>query len=410
VIDRTIRAYVRVLGVWGLAIAACSSAATPNGDPAAAAPGVPGPVAASVGPGAMAPAPMASGSAGGNGVPATASAPRGMGAMTGGAIGGNAGAAGADAQAAAGSGAGAAASQEWPIGKPEDFGLDSAVLERTADALQQNSQGTRYGMVVIRRGVLVYEKYWNDTGADDAHIVYSCTKSWGSTLIGIAVAQELLSVEDPVTKWVPEPVAGVADGALVKHLLTQTAGSTPPGNSFRYNSGYIINTLPEILEAASGMTGHEFYERYLAAPLGLTQVWAACPAGGCAEARYREGFIQFGDQPPEAPNEDILTGTVRDQAKLGWLWANGGKWNGQQLIDPAYLEAASHVAIASQNYGYLWWIENDEQFMGIGGTGECWIDVMPSRELVIAVLGIGFQLGGGGSWAVFQPIVDSLTD
>jgi hypothetical protein len=56
------------------------------------------------------------------------------------------------------------------------------------------------------------------------------------------------------------------------------------------------------------------------------------------------------------------------------------------------------------------WIENDQQFMAVGGTGECWIDVMPSRDLVIAVLGIGFQLGGGGSWSAFQPIVDSVTD
>jgi hypothetical protein len=48
--------------------------------------------------------------------------------------------------------------------------------------------------------------------------------------------------------------------------------------------------------------------------------------------------------------------------------------------------------------------------MAIGGTGECWIDVMPSRQLVIAVLGQSVQLGGGGNWQSFQPIVDSLRD
>jgi CubicO group peptidase (beta-lactamase class C family) len=298
------------------------------------------------------------------------------------------------------------------VGKPEDFGLDSAVLESTADGLQRDSNGTRYGMVVIRRGVLVYEKYWMDTKAADEHIVYSCTKSWGSTLIGIAVAQGLVTVDDAVTKWVPQPVTSVVAGAQVKHLLTQSGHASPPGSSFRYNSGSIINTLPEILEAASGMTGHEFFERFLASPLGLSQTkWPACPEGGCANTRYKAGFIQFGDQPPEAPNQDIMTSTVREQAKLGWLWASNGQWNGQQLVDPAYLTAASHPAITAEpDYGYLWWIQNNEQFQAIGGTGECWINVMPSRALVIAVLGVGFQLGGGGDWPVFQPIVDSLRD
>jgi CubicO group peptidase (beta-lactamase class C family) len=320
------------------------------------------------------------------------------------------GAAGAGAQPAAGAAPAAMPTGEWPVGEPEDFGMDSAVLESTADALQQGSRNTRFGMVVIRRGTLVYEQYWNGTDAETTHEIYSCTKSWGSTLIGIAVAQGLLSVEDEVTKWVPDPVDGVAAGAQVKHLLTQSAHATPPGSNYRYNSGALINTLPEIMEAASGMPGHEFYQRFLATPLGLEQTWPACPEGGCAGTRYAAGYIQFGDQPPEAPN-GIISSTVRDQARLGWLWANRGSWNGEQLIDEAYFDAATSSAIAAQpDYGYLWWLQNDEQFQAIGGTGECWIDVMPSRQLVIAVLGMGFQLGGGGDWPVFQPIVDSLRD
>jgi CubicO group peptidase (beta-lactamase class C family) len=300
---------------------------------------------------------------------------------------------------------------QWQIGKPEDYGLDQAVLDSTAEALQRDSGGSRYGIVVIRRGVLVYERYWNDTGPDDTHIIYSCTKSWGSTLIGIAVTRQLLTVDDPVTKWVPDPVQQVSRDAQIKHLLTQSAQSTPPGSSFRYNSGSVINTLAEALESASGMPGHAFFEQYLAAPLALTLTWPSCPEGGCSDMRYKEGFIQFGDQPPEAPNADIISSTVRDQAKLGWLWANNGDWNGQQLIDPEYVKQATRASVASQpDYGYLWWLENEQQFMGIGGTGECWIDVMPSKQLVIAVLGRAVGLGQGGNWQSFQPIVDSIRD
>lgn len=297
------------------------------------------------------------------------------------------------------------------MGMPEDFGLDSAVLEDTAEALQRSSNGTRHGMVVVRRGVLVYEKYWNGNTADDVHPIYSCQKSWGSTLIGIAVTQGLLTVEDPVRQWVSDPAPDVAEGALVKHLLTQTAHTMPPGAAFRYNSGALVNTLPEILEAAAGMPSHVFYERYLAAPLGLTQSWPSCPAEGCTGTRYKAGYIQFGNDRDDSPNNGLLTSTVRQQARLGWLWANGGQWNDQTLINTEYLAAATRPSFDFQpEYGYLWWLENDLQFMAIGGTGECWIDVMPSRQLVIAVLGTGFQLGQGGNWQAFQPIVDSLTD
>src|SRR5688572_26272287 len=70
---------------------------------------------------------------------------------------------------------------EWPIGKPEDFGLDQATLDSAANTIQR-STGNRYGMVVVRKGTLIYEKYWQGT-KDSRYVIYSCTKSWGSSLI-----------------------------------------------------------------------------------------------------------------------------------------------------------------------------------------------------------------------------------
>lgn len=299
---------------------------------------------------------------------------------------------------------------QWPTGEPEDYGLDPDVLEASAQRMQRSSNGTRYGMVVIRKGVLVYEKYWNGHTPQDKYEIFSSTKSWGSTLIGIAVTQGLLSVTDEVTKWVPNPVNQISRGATVEHLLTQSAHSNPPGRSFRYNSGYLINTLPEILEAASGMTPHDFYEENLVKPLNLGMNWPACPAGGCRGTRYKEGFIQFGNQPPEAPNAELPTSTIRDLAKLGWLWANNGVWNGKRLIDPEYITAATSPSRGRADYGYLWWLDGNGQFSAVGGPGNSYCNVMPSRQLVIAVMGEGFQLGRGGSWADFQDIVNSIRD
>jgi CubicO group peptidase (beta-lactamase class C family) len=287
--------------------------------------------------------------------------------------------------------------------------LDRAALDAAANSIQR-STGNRYGMVVIRKGTLIYEKYWDGT-ADDRHVIYSCTKSWGSSLIGIAVTKGLLTVKDEVRKWVPMPAQGVAEGALLEHVITQSAHTNPPGRSFQYNSGYLLNTAPEVLGAAAGMTPHEFYQRYLVEPLGLTMTWPPCPAGGCAGTRYKEGFIQFGNQPPEAPNAELPQSTVRDQAKLGWLWANNGMWNGEQLISPEYIAAGSKPGPGFRaDYGYLMWIENADQFSAIGGVGNCYVNVMPSKQLVIAVMGDDAGLGQGGGWASFQSLVDAIKD
>jgi CubicO group peptidase (beta-lactamase class C family) len=302
----------------------------------------------------------------------------------------------------------------WPEATPADFGIDPTQLDSLGEALQTASGGTRAGLVVVKEGALIYEKYW-DGDADTTHLVFSCTKSWGSTLIGIAVRQGLITVEDPVTKWVPEPAREVGSGASIKHLLTQTGHTTPPGTAFSYNSGSIINTLPEILETASNMTSHAFFQRFLADPLKLTMDWPTCPAGGCAGTRYKADYIQFGDQGPNA----VLTSTIRDQAKLGWLWLDDGVWNGEKLLDTEYIKAATEPSFDFQSvYGYLWWLNREgrssvlsfnpdvpaDMFHAVGGIGNCSIAVLPTQRMVIAHVG-GLDTGGlGGHWEVFRPL------
>lgn len=302
----------------------------------------------------------------------------------------------------------------WPEATPADFGLEPAQLDALADALQTASGRTRAGLVIVKEGALIYEKYWEGDAAT-THLVFSCTKSWGSTLIGIAARKGLITVEDAVTKWVPEPAREVGDGALIKHLLTQTGHTTPPGTAFSYNSGSVINTLPEILEAASGMSSHAFFQSSLAEPLQLSMTWPVCPAGGCPGTRYKADYIQFGDQGPNG----VLTSTIRDQAKLGWLWLDDGVWNGEKLLDTDYIRAATEPSFEFQSvYGYLWWLNRegrssvlsfnpevpDDMYHAVGGIGNCSIAVLPTQRMVIAHVG-GFDSGGlGGHWEVFAPL------
>jgi len=308
------------------------------------------------------------------------------------------------------------AADGWPTATPADLGLDKAAIDSMGDKLQTASGGTRAGLVVVKEGVLVYEKYWQGD-AETMHQVFSCTKSWGSTLVGIAVHNGLVAVEDPVTKWVPQPAPEVGTGALLKHILTQTAHTTPPGMEFSYNSGSIVNTLPEVLEAASKMSSHAYFEMVLVKPLKLTMMWPSCAAGGCAGTRYKADYIQFGDQGPNP----VLQSTLRDQAKLGWLWLNDGVWNGERLLDSAYIKAATEPSFDFQAvYGYLWWLNREgkssvlsynaevpnDMFHAVGGIGNCSIGVFPTQHLVIVHAGDLDTGGLGGHWEVFAPLFE----
>lgn len=313
----------------------------------------------------------------------------------------------------------AVAADGWPLGVPEDYGTSKSQLDTLAGKLQDASGNTRTSLVVVKEGALIYEKYWKGA-ADTMRQVFSCTKSWGSTLVGIAVHKGLVTTEDPVSKWIPEPAGEVGKGATIEHLLTQTAQTTPPGKEFAYNSGSIVNTLPEILEVASGMSSHAFFQSFLAEPLKLTMQWPSCAEGGCSGTRYKEDYIQFGDRGPNP----VLQSTVRDQAKLGWLWLDDGVWNGERLLDTTYIEAATQPSFDFQSlYGYLWWLNRkgpgkgplglrlafdpavpDDMFHAVGGIGNCAVGVFPKQRMVIAHTGNTDTGGIGGHWNVFAPL------
>jgi CubicO group peptidase (beta-lactamase class C family) len=148
--------------------------------------------------------------------------------------------------------------------------------------------------------------------------------------------------------------------------------------------------------------------------------WPACPTGGCSGTRYKEDYIQFGDGGPNP----VLKSTIRDQAKLGWLWLNDGIWKGERILDTAYLQAATQPSFPFQSiYGYLWWLNRmgpsvgplganlrynpdvpDDMYHAVGGIGHCSVAVLPKQRMVIAHVGDLDSNGLGGHWELFAPL------
>ena len=283
--------------------------------------------------------------------------------------------------------------REWVTDRPEDHGLDPERLKQAADQVFRVAE--RDGFLVVKNGVIVHETYARDAAATST--IYSLTKGLGATLVGIAQARGMLHVNDAVADWLPVHHPEIAEGAEVRHLLNMTASRAPVGSWWEYNSGSILNSVPNILSLASGMTPHAFYEELLRKPLGLGFDWP----------HNDKGWIQIGSLGPLP----VIRSTHRDIARLGLLWLNRGSWRGEQLIAADFIDEALRPAYPDANgaYGYLWWLNGGEGtwrtpgarasgmgrfvpdappsvYFGLGARGKILV-VVPEHDIVVVTMG-----------------------
>ncbi len=242
---------------------------------------------------------------------------------------------------------------DWAVEAPEDHGMDTALLETAADEVEKI--GGRQGFVMIRDGVIVYEKYYYGD-EETKNTAFSVTKSFGSTLVGISSDMGLLDIDDPVSRWIDTPWFTIDENASIRHLLAQTSESDPPGSEFNYDSAFVINTLSQIVTRASGMHSKEFAKKYLMEPLGIEDYnWATDGYGN----------VLFGLG---------LTATCRDIARLGQLYLDRGVWNGARVVSEEFIEEAVTPAFPEANagYGFLWWLNRNagEWHTALGMNGE----------------------------------------
>jgi CubicO group peptidase (beta-lactamase class C family) len=287
----------------------------------------------------------------------------------------------------------------WRTSTPAEQGMDAQKLADMLDKIQQD-QLNLDSLLVIRNGYLVLEKYFGSFQQDTRHELYSCTKSFISTLVGIALDQGLIAgTEQPILGFFPGKAFANPDPQketmTLEDLLTMRSGldweegdptyramyvsqdwvkyvldepmAQPPGTQFLYCSG-CTHVLSAIVQKATGMNTLDFAKRNLFEPLGITNLrWdtdsTGIPIGGWG-----------------------LQITPRDMAKLGYLYLYGGEWDGQQIVSTAWVENATtrHTATdGTMGYGYQWWIYPSlEGYTALGRYGQT-IFVIPWADLVI---------------------------
>src|SRR5678816_3484630 len=231
----------------------------------------------------------------------------------------------------------------FPRATPESQGMSSVAVLALVEALDQIDAMNIF--MLVRHGQVIAEGWWTPYSAQDNHELYSLSKSFTSTAVGMAVAEGKMSIDDEVLKFFPRDAPAVPSANLkamrVRDLLTMNAGhqdevptaadkisakvfltnAVPhkPGTHFKYNTPATF-MLSAIVQKLTGQTVAEYLKPRLFEPLGITQaVWNTNWQG-----------ISLGGYGLNVRTEDI--------ARFGQLYLQKGKWQGKQLIPKDWVE------------------------------------------------------------------------
>ncbi|MEA1010793.1 serine hydrolase [Bacillus cereus] len=287
---------------------------------------------------------------------------------------------------------------------------------KTAEKLDQiikEEYKNMNGMLVVQKGNVIFEKYYNGYGPNNAFHVASVTKTIISALIGICIDKGYIkSVDQKVIEFFPEYKLKASE-VTVRHLLTMTApypfvdwqepleelctqedwvqytlnrmGNGGEIGSFKYSSAG-AHVLSAIITSVTGKSAREFANEYLFQPLGMREI----PNYNMKAFGFDDLFGKDVKGWVHDPN-GISTGgwgltlTARDMAKFGGLYLNEGNYNGNHILSKSWIKESTEMS--ENQYGYLWWLrEEDGVFsysaMGDGGNVICCI---PERELVVVI-------------------------
>jgi CubicO group peptidase (beta-lactamase class C family) len=299
-----------------------------------------------------------------------------------------------------------------PRSTPEAQGISSAAILAFVEAANQQSVSTNaiQSFMLVRHGHVVAEGWWSPYGAEIPHKMFSLSKSFTSTAVGLAIADGKLSLDDPVLSFFPEDAPTNPSPYLkamrVRDLLIMSSGQNSntvtrlddvmknsihskekitraflaapveckPGTLFVYNTpgSYMLSA---IVQKVTDETVFDYLRPRLFEPLSIENpTWDASPQG-----------ITFGGVGLNIRTEDI--------ARFGLLYLQKGGWNGKQLVPASWVETATARQTSNgseptsdwdQGYGYQFWRCRHGLYRGDGAFGQFCI-VMPEQDAVVAI-------------------------
>ncbi len=293
-------------------------------------------------------------------------------------------------------------------------------------------------LVVLKDGQRVVDNYFLGTKPEDLRINWSVSKSYLSVLFGILFDEgAIASIDDQVTKYVPMLAGSAYDGATIRNVLQMSSGVTFDEDYLKFSSD--INKMGRVLALGRSMDAFTADLTERDAPAGdhwqyvsidthvIGMVIRGATGRNIAELMTEKVIGPLGLEADPSFLTDgygvefVLGGlntTTRDNARFGQMIANGGIWEGQQIVPEAWITESTRpsakTAEGEIGYGYQWWVpvgSTAGQFMARGIYGQ-YIYIDQPRNVVIASHAADRKFREAGAFdqnlAAFREIAESL--
>ena len=289
---------------------------------------------------------------------------------------------------------------------PEKEGISSANIQAFLQVLE-DAQLPMHDVIICRHGKIVFEKYWAPFHKDYLHRMYSVTKSFVSLAIGFLEQDGLVDLDAPISRYFPEETRKTVDpnkrNQTVRHMLMMSTArvnvnwfegraddrvqfyferdlpqSRPSGTIFNYDSSgsFVMGALVERITGKDLMT---YLREKLLDKIGFSQeaYMLKCPGG-------------------HSWSDSALICKPTDLLKAAQFCMNKGRWNGEQLLNEAYVTAATSKQIDNnlggrnlcdtQGYGYQFWMTYDNSFF-FYGMGSQLAVCIPDKDMIFVCNG-----------------------
>jgi CubicO group peptidase (beta-lactamase class C family) len=280
--------------------------------------------------------------------------------------------------------------------------------------------------LIIRNDTMLYENYFSGFDSSTQIASFGIANAITSMIIGCAIEDGYInSVNDPVTKYIPELSKNGYDQVTLKNLLQMTSGmdfkesySDPfaEGANFYFGSDLEERCKHLTLKVLPGSRFEYLSGNTQLLGLVLKRVLHKEPITHYFERKIWMHLSTEHDASWSTDKkEDGLEKTfccfnvvARDLAKLGKLALNEGNWNGKQLVPKKWMQdckVADMTQAGAQNYKYHWWLLEDGAFAAQGQKGQ-YLYVYPKKKVIIVRLGSDY---GTTNWnALFQSYVQNI--
>lgn len=318
--------------------------------------------------------------------------------------------------------------KEWEIVKPEDEGFSARKLTDAIEYLRKNAgrDGVKE-LVLVRRGRIV----WHGADIDKMHGVWSCTKSFTSTALGLLIDDKKCTIDTKGASILPILGPAYPDVTL-RHFTTMTSGYTAEGDDkprtgyrhgpsatpftpakplFRPGEKYAywdsaMNLFGLVLTKIADEPLDALVNRRIMEPIGANpKQWKWGERKGAADVKVNSGSGNAGGH---------VQISAREMVRFGHLYLNEGTWNGQQLLSKSFVRQASQVQVpaklpegfppskiaGSGCYGFNWWVNGirpsgnrhwpgapARTFAAVGYNNNFCI-VIPEWQMVVVRLGL----------------------